>query len=364
MTYPVNFLTNIFAVNGDKDAIPDIQLQTGSGQVSWQKGFPIESEKSISEGGKPPKRKEFNGVLNSLSQHIYWLQAGGIYKHDQNRYYEQPAWCAYENEPWLCKKPNMGQTPKDGSEYWERIITESRLRQFLLDRVYPIGAIYISTTNTNPGVLFGGTWLAIPAGRVLLAQGTGYAAGTTGGNEVHTITTNELPSHSHSVSISNNGSHNHELGKAGTHSHSTFESGSHAHTVNSAGSHSHTRGTMEIYGEFNAPESGGNYASGAFTVSDTRNRRGTSKGDWDNSTFYFSASRNWTGSTSENGNHNHTITSGGTHSHTTNQSGEHAHSVISNGSHTHNVTVGNTGDGQSFSVMQPYLSVYMWKRTA
>lgn len=34
------------------------------------------------------------------------------------------------------------------------------------------------------------------------------------------------------------------------------------------------------------------------------------------------------------------------------------------GGHTHTLRAGNTGDGTAFNVMQPYLSVYMWKRTA
>ena len=41
-----------------------------------------------------------------------------------------------------------------------------------LKKVYPVGSIYMSTVSTNPATLFGfGTWEAMPAGRVLLAQG-------------------------------------------------------------------------------------------------------------------------------------------------------------------------------------------------
>lgn len=52
-----------------------------------------------------------------------------------------------------------------------------------LKKVYPVGSIYMSTVSTNPATLFGfGTWEAMPAGRVLLAQGksswgTTYNAG-------------------------------------------------------------------------------------------------------------------------------------------------------------------------------------------
>jgi microcystin-dependent protein len=72
----------------------------------------------------------------------------------------------------------------------------------LMLKMYPVGSIYASTASTNPGTLFGGTWEALPAGRVLLAQGTStwgttYAAGSTGGEATHTLTIGELPSHSH-----------------------------------------------------------------------------------------------------------------------------------------------------------------------
>ena len=51
----------------------------------------------------------------------------------------------------------------------------------LLQKVYPIGAIYISTVSTSPKTLFGfGTWQAIQ-GRFLLASSSQYTAGSTGG---------------------------------------------------------------------------------------------------------------------------------------------------------------------------------------
>ena len=75
-----------------------------------------------------------------------------------------------------------------------------------LKKVYPVGSIYMSTVSTNPATLFGfGTWEAMPAGRVLLAQGksswgTTYNAGSTGGEATHQLTVGELPSHGHSAS--------------------------------------------------------------------------------------------------------------------------------------------------------------------
>ena len=73
--------------------------------------------------------------------------------------------------------------------------------------IYPVGSIYISTSSTNPGTLFGGTWSQI-TDRFLLAAGSSYTAGNTGGaktaNISHTHTTgdctltvNQIPSHTH-----------------------------------------------------------------------------------------------------------------------------------------------------------------------
>ena len=65
-----------------------------------------------------------------------------------------------------------------------------------LDAVYPVGSIYLSTTATNPGALFGGTWEQIED-TFLLAAGSTYSAGTTGGEATHTLTQTEMPSHAH-----------------------------------------------------------------------------------------------------------------------------------------------------------------------
>lgn len=63
---------------------------------------------------------------------------------------------------------------------------------------YPVGAIYLSVTNVNPATLFGGTWEAI-GGRFLLGANSTYAAGSTGGESAHKLTTSEMPSHNHAL---------------------------------------------------------------------------------------------------------------------------------------------------------------------
>lgn len=63
---------------------------------------------------------------------------------------------------------------------------------------YPVGAIYLSVTDVNPAALFGGTWERI-GGRFLLGADSTYAAGSTGGEATHQITTAEMPSHNHAL---------------------------------------------------------------------------------------------------------------------------------------------------------------------
>lgn len=67
-----------------------------------------------------------------------------------------------------------------------------------LDKVYPVGSIYMSVNSTDPGTLFGGTWAKIE-GQFLLGSSTTYPLGSTGGEATHTLTTAEMPSHSHVV---------------------------------------------------------------------------------------------------------------------------------------------------------------------
>lgn len=49
---------------------------------------------------------------------------------------------------------------------------------------YPVGAIYMSTSSTSPASLFGGSWTQIQ-NQFLLAAGSGYSAGSTGGSTTH-----------------------------------------------------------------------------------------------------------------------------------------------------------------------------------
>ena len=70
------------------------------------------------------------------------------------------------------------------------------------DLIYPIGAIYLSVSATNPATLFGGKWEQIKD-RFLLAAGDTYSNGSTGGEANHKLTIAEMPSHKHQIKTNN-----------------------------------------------------------------------------------------------------------------------------------------------------------------
>lgn len=72
--------------------------------------------------------------------------------------------------------------------------------------IYPIGSIYLSVNNKNPGEIFGGNWEELPRDCYLLTAPTSQTEIGTGGSfytEDTVLTIDQIPSHQHT--ISNNG---------------------------------------------------------------------------------------------------------------------------------------------------------------
>lgn len=157
----------------------------------------------------------------------------------------------------------------------------------------PVGKIRFSANNVNPGTyLTGTTWVAWGSGRVPTGVDTGQTefdtAEETGGSKTHTLTTAQLPSHTHAID----------------HDHGSFTSGSSA-------------------------------VDAAFSLTDT-------------------ASNPDSASAIDRGSGGDALTR-----------------PISGSSHTHSVDVpafsgnsGSAGSGNSMPILQPYITCYMWKRTA
>ena len=177
----------------------------------------------------------------------------------------------------------------------------------VLSKAYPVGAIYCSTVETNPHDLFGfGTWEYIEQGRVLLSQGDKYSAGSTGGAETHTLTVQEMPSHKHGGATGNGGAH--------THTGTASEAGEHTHSAD-----------IKPYGR-----------------DGQKNRR------------LYNVDGIINGGIGSEIGAKVDIQPGGAHS----------HEVVINNSGAHSHDIDAEGGGQAHSIMQPYVSVYMWKRVS
>ena len=181
------------------------------------------------------------------------------------------------------------------------ILIISRKDSGLLDLIYPVGAIYMSTSGTNPSNLFGGTWVAWGSGRVPVGvngnDGNFNAVEKTGGQSTVTIASNNLPAHNHGV---NDPGHQHTL---------------------DLGSYKIPTATQDI-GDVSSSSTEGSYTAPSISGS-------TATQDWSQFTgTSLTPASSGTGISIQN-------------------------------------AYGNAGGGaDAMTNLQPYITCYMWKRTA
>ena len=78
-----------------------------------------------------------------------------------------------------------------------------------LNKIFPVGAVYITYDKKNPGTFLGGTWEQFGQGRTLVGEGTGndgstsmsFTSNSTGGEYYHTLSFSEMPAHGHEIGI-------------------------------------------------------------------------------------------------------------------------------------------------------------------
>lgn len=180
---------------------------------------------------------------------------------------------------------------------------QEMLRNDLLEMVYPVGSIYMSVNNVSPASFLGGTWTVWGSGRVPVGVNTSDS----------NFSTVEKTGGASSVSSS----HSHTVN---SHTHTT---GSHALTVNELPAHTHSLST------------GGNVLAMNASSGQTQYGWQMASGGWWNSNWKECASIASTGG-------------GASHSH----------------GNTGAATPGTTSASVSSSTLQPYITCYMWKRTA
>lgn len=289
-----------FASSGQKTY--PIPSGTSFGNASLTAGFPPETSNPLLDGGVPPKRTDFNGILYWLSAFAMFQQSGGKFTFSTEINYDVPSIIYYNGDLWWCLRSNGPTnggivTPGTNANYWKKF------KEYISSPLdaYPIGAYYISSSPTSPATLFGGTWVQVKD-RMILAVGDTYkSAGLTGGSATTKLVVNNIPSHNHSCGTT--------------------------------GNHTHTRGSMNITGQVNVDMDNARSSSGALQLN------AVSEQGFKRESFGFmgkgislDASKGWSGETSSNGNHAHTI--------------------------------GNTGSGTAFNTISPYITAYVWRRTA
>ena len=211
----------------------------------------------------------------------------------------------------------------------------TELQSFLL-KVYPVGSIYISYSNTNPGTLFGGTWETFGKGQTLVGIDTSSTEFKTLGQAGGSKTISYTPSGSigsTGLTISQIPSHSHSYDKADS------TTGSHTLTIAEIPSHNHdliwpdTNYLIELD---SGTQEGGAWIGAIGRTSTTRKSLGN---------IYTKHVGGGQG-------HTHTIST------TSSSTGTAGKGTTSDG-HTHTFT----GTAATLNNLQPYITVYMWKRT-
>ena len=203
------------------------------------------------------------------------------------------------------------------------------------ETVYPVGCIYMSVSAINPAALFGGTWVTWGTGRVPvginIADLDFNIVEKSAGEKLHILTSGEMPNHTHTL-----GNHSHSV-PAHTHGLNNHTHGIPAlsGTASSAGNHSHNVNTRK---RMQTNASGDNTACGS-NVGDTK------YGTWIDAA----------------GAHTHGVTISA--STTGGNGGATANSGVFNTS-VNNGGTGSAGSGGGHNILQPYITCYMWKRTA
>ena len=174
------------------------------------------------------------------------------------------------------------------------------------DKVYPVGSIYISTSSTNPSTIYGGTWERYGQGKTLVGLNeseTEFSTiNKTGGEKTHTLTIDEMPSHNHGIP-------------------------SLTGSTNTTGEHNHLSYYVYGYTGWTGDIPSGNYG---FIYNSDAIQNPSSAGITGLSSSRYSGL---------GGSHNHTLT-------------------------TDKSTTNSTGGSQPHNNLQPYITVYMWKRVS
>lgn len=205
----------------------------------------------------------------------------------------------------------------------------------IFDAIYPVGSIYMSVNNTNPGTLFGGTWEAWGSGRVPVgvnADDTSFATvEQTGGEKDHALTIDELAVHEHSVPAHAHGLNNH------------------THSIPKLSGTAASKTLTGKFGNFVVQSGSGKFtASGICSIAEISS---------DSMVSYFNEN-NVSGDVSD------FCKIDATHSHTVTTTASTTGAASGNTADSSELVTGDVGLDNAHNNLQPYITCYMWKRTA
>lgn len=94
---------------------------------------------------------------------------------------------------------------QDGNQKDTLTVLGDIVAPMFLNKIFPVGAVYITYDKKNPGTFLGGTWEQFGQGRTLVGEGTGndgstsmsFTSGKTYGEYKHQLTIQEMPNHAH-----------------------------------------------------------------------------------------------------------------------------------------------------------------------
>lgn len=266
---------------------------------------------------------------------------------------------SYIRKHWVEGETNLGAANfnniEDGvEEALAKAGGNSDMWEYIRNLVYPVGAIYMSVNNTDPSLLFGGTWVRWGQGRVPVGVNSsdanfnyvekpGGSANAVVVSHDHTasFTGNAVGTHTH-----NGPSHTHTMAHTHLYNRPPANTGDHVLTVNEIPSHNHPTG---YYSEHNT----------TYALSHTGVKPITAEDNDRISTGYTGGGQG----------HHHTISispaaTGSPNNANTGAAGTGATSAAGGHTPSGSVSVASRGESGTGKNLQPYITCYMWKRTA
>lgn len=110
--------------SGDANTIPQ-NTPAGTGEASFEEGFPQITQIPLSAGGQAPDRKDFNGLFKVLGDWIFFNQNGGVSTYSENFDYVAGRVVSYNDNIYKCIQANGVSstvvTPDSDTAYWQRL---------------------------------------------------------------------------------------------------------------------------------------------------------------------------------------------------------------------------------------------------